>query len=622
MPEYLPVGPLQTSSEESPKAPNNYHAAVRRWRDAAYEEALQTSRLNDELQQIPEYLKAIKGQYWNPRRPKYRSPFYTNRLNKARVDNLSLLTDSRPVIDVTPNYEDGRETADILHNILKYEWGRQDMDLSLVTAADVCNLTGTAFWKLGGNTPGSLTAVTCGPENVMPVQPGFHLQQSTALLYQTWKPVGWYKRVHPWTSEGIEYENSFSAIQTTNPQYQRPDSIDEYVWNGLSPAMQRALQRRPLETGYPQGTGTDIFKTVQCQEWYIDDHSVNDTGRPVLMKHPHLGLDKHNWWYYVEPGQRLYPRKRLIVYGGNKLLYDGPSPYWHGLYPFSCLRLNPIATNFWGLSKYRDLLPIGQAINEICAGFMDMTRRALNPTAVSKVGAIPGPAFDRWIQDMPGMKLYMGPNANINDVKLMDPPNIPSWVLTFLQMVLLPEFDRMAGTMEVGALGRKKQVPAGETIEQMRDMLNTSTRLEERYMEAFVRDAGRQAISNIFQFFTLEKRLAILGGKGISKVDFDDSPRSLVPGGFAPKQDYWKNFEVSIVAGSLHGGAKDREKQIAMALAARHQISLQELWRRMELSDEKRAEMLKELLQEAQMMPHAPAGRSPRSVSQKKGAVA
>ena len=625
MPDYLPVGPLYTAGDAAPRSiPPNYMAGVRRWRDAAYQEAVETARLNEELVRIPEYMNAIRGQYWNPRRPKYRSPFFTNRLNKARVDNLSLLTDSRPIIDVAAhnNSQDGQESAEILRGILQYEWNRQDMDLSLVTVADITDLTGTGFWKIGGNTPGFLTALPCGPENVLPIQPGFHIQKSTAVLYRTWKPVGWFKRVYPWTSKGIEFEHSFTAIQTNNPQYQRPDFIDEYIWNGLSPAIQRTLSQRVRTTdmGYPIGSGTDVFKTVELQEWYIDDYSTNEGSDVVRMKHPNLDESEHNWWYDVGPKGRLYPRKRLIVFGGNKLLYDGPAPFWHGLYPFACLRLNPIATNFWGLSKYRDLLPIGHAINEVCAGFLDMIRRALNPIAVSKVGAMSTDAFKQWFQDMPGMKLYLGPNANINDVKLMDPPNIPPYVLQFLQLVLIPEFDRMAGTLEVGQLGRKRQVPAGETIEQMRDLLSTSFRLEERYMEAFVRDAGIQAMSNVFQFYTMEQRLRILGGKGIARQDFDSTPTSLVPDNFQPQEDYWRNFELSIVAGSLHGGAKDREKQIAIAMQRAHQISLRELYRRLEVKNPE--EIIAEIKQEAQELPQPAKGRTPRTMGQKKGQAA
>ena len=142
-------------------------------------------------------------------------------------------------------------------------------------------------------------------------------------------------------------------------------------------------------------------------------------------------------------------------------------------------------------------------------------------------------------------------------------------------------------------------------------------------MEAFVRDCGVQQMSNIFQYYTLEQRLMKVGENGVSRYDFEAPKKQMIPAGFNPKEDYWRNFNLTIIPGSLHSGSKDREKSMAIAMARTGEISKRELYRRLELPENKAQQILKEMVEEAQMGFGAPHGRTPRtSTSQKKGAAA
>jgi hypothetical protein len=314
------------------------------------------------------------------------------------------------------------------------------------------------------------------------------------------------------------------------------------------------------------------------------------------MKDPSIPLDAHNYHYWVEPGDRLYPRKRLIVFAGNRLMSDGPSPYWHGLYPFAMLRMNPVMWSFWGLSKYRDLIPINKAANEIVAGTLDMCKRALNPQAVTKEGGVPKAAWENYFPNMPGGKLRLGPGSNpSSDVAYLRPPELPGFVFQLLAQYLGPEYERMSGQMDMNKLSGKKQVPGGDTIEQMRDAQNTAVRLEGRYIEAFLRDAGQIAVPNIFQHYTASWRLKILGGNGLTWEDFDTNPGSMVPDG-VPPEDHIKNFSLEIAQGSLLGSGKDRNKQVSMALFKEGGISRESMLRTLEIPDAEIQRIRKELI--------------------------
>lgn len=590
--------PDQTRADISDK----YGRKILECREYLREEAIRTARLNIEIPQIPKYIEWLNGNQWDTRRPKYRSKFFDNRLAKARYDKLSLLTNSRPTIDVFTKQKPFETQAGIARDVIQFEWSRQDMDVSTISVVDMAMLWGTAFCKLTCTRPGIMRAVPCGPDNVLPIHPGWHIQESAAVLYKTWRMADYFKRVFPFMSKDIEREGQAFDYRTFSA-YQRPGHIDEYTWNSMSPAMRRVIGIKVPNADLPS---KGYAGAIELQEFTIDDPAVNESKYDVIMKDPYMRLEQHDYWYVVKPGERLYPRKRLLVFGGKRLVSDGPAPYFHGLYPFGCLRLNPVPWSFWGLSTYRNLMPLNQAINEIGAGTMDLIKRALNPIAVTKLGAVPASAWKEFFADMPGSKLQMGPMGNPQtDLRYMEPPLIPSYVFEMLAKFFAPEYDRMSGFVDITSMAGKKQVPGGDTIEQMRDTQQTSIQLEGRYIEVFLRDLGVLALSNVFQFYTIAQRMRILGADGMTLQDFDYDPGMMMPSSIAGnaaetkrlREIHWKNFSLSIKPGSLHGGAKDREKQVAMAMFQMNAISRQELLRRMEIGnvDQILAEIKQEL---------------------------
>ena len=576
---HLPRGPVFHSESDVQDTPDKYSEGMSGWLESVREEGFRTARLSEEFDNITRYQEFISGNHWNKRRASYKSKFSVNKVGKARIDLLAYLTDSRPSIGVSGNSKTVDEQAEMISSVMAHEWVAEDIDLDLISVTDIAMGAGTAFWKMGAGTPGLTRITPYGPDGVFPIQPGWHIQESTAVLNRTFKPLNYARQKFPMHAAGIDREATTPQI-SGGFSYGPPSNIPQTTWNRMSSGMQRLV-------GIPMSQihGQSIFKSVEWQEVYVDDTSRNESLRDVIMRDPYLPLDKHNWWYVVQPGQRLYPRKRLVVYAGKKMVYDGPSPFWHGLYPFACLRLNPVYWNFWGLSVYRDLIPMNVAMNEIMAGVLDTVKRALNQTVVARRGTVPDAAWAAFFPDMPGAKLMMNPNSQVgNDVRYIDPPLLPQYVLDTLVKFLGPEFDRMSGLVDIASLAGKMQVPGGDTIEQMRDTMQAPIRLYGRYIEAFLRDAGIQAVSNIIQFYSLGRRMRILGADGVTFNDFDFDPKTITPAE-ENKFDHWKQFNFTVSPGSVHGGAKDRDKQVAMSLKQMGSISNKELLRRLDFKN-------------------------------------
>lgn len=621
----MPRGPVFREKSGTRDDTDNYVSRIQYWRQAAERQALQELNASREWGNIAKYIDAIEGNQWGRDRPKYRSQFVDNVIARARQDNLSSLTDIRPTIDISSRVDAYKDAANMLNGVIHSEWTSRSMDISLVQVVDHSMLS-TGFAKLGANG-GQLSFTAHGMDAVLPINCGMDLQSSSAVLYRTYKPLTYFKTKFGDMAKGIETSKTATGYGTTNTLQgnQRPGQITDYQWNSFSPAMKRMMRDRVGKNGFQDGTNP--FPSAELQEFWVEDMETNESQQDVIVKDPFLNTGHHNYWYTVKHGERLWPRKRLIVFGGEKPMYDGPSPYWHGRFPFGMLTLNPVVWAPRGLSKYRTLLPLQNAMNEISAGIMDNLKKALNQTVISRRGAINDADWERFYPDKPGQKLRINPTGSIADVKYIDAPVLPSYVFEFLKS-LAPEFDRHAGTLDVNSLQKKKQVPGGDAIEQMRDMQTGQFRLEGRYVEVFLRDCGEQAVSNILQYFTSKQRLRMLGPDGLTFSDFDWDPNSAVPAN-QDKFNHWRSFPITIAAGSSHGSAKAQMKQLALILNQRQIIGARELLRAVEYPNADH--VLQERVQEMQAMAkmqqeqggegqHPPAqGRTPRTAGQKKG---
>ncbi len=390
------------------------------------------------------------------------------------------------------------------------------------------------------------------------------------------------------------------------------DLVDDIGWDKAKvqyPEIRELLQRM----------GTEVGRALYGESFWVADPAVNETRERILIKNPNLSLEEHNYWYWVEPGQPLWPRKRLMIFGGEALLmYDGPSPYWHGQYPFGELILDPVVWGSGGLSRYRSLLPLNKGINEMNAGIFDLVKKVMNQSLITKRGAVPDAVFDRFFADMPGGKMMMTPNADpTRDIRYGPIPVLPGFAPQFLQH-LYQSFDRQAGGIDAASLTKKKQVPGADAVQQIKDSQSGQFRMEGRYVEAYLSAIGPQAVSNAIQFWTREQRMTLFGANGLTRFDFGFRPGSLAPLG-QPKEDHWKNFDVEIMPGSMHGSSREQERNYWITLRRLGVISMKELHRRLEISDSEK--ILGELAEEhkAGIGEGGSKPRPQRSSGQRKG---
>jgi hypothetical protein len=600
--EMVPRAPVVYNSKSgSLDRPDNYLSSARAWRAAAREEAIQTLKMNPERDFVRAYTDMLMGRYWDRRRARYRSQYFDNRMGEARLSTLCSLTDTRPAMDVgtTSTIEAFRAQAEIVRKCIQSIWDTEDLDLATEAVVDHALLS-VGYWKIAAtmpteSVPAQMLVIPCGMDSVLPIQPGRHLQDSSAVLYRVFKPLHRVKQAYGMSAEGIEREITGSFLSFVGGAY--PDSlIPDYTYNAQNPAIRAQPAGR---AGIAMASEAGPFASVEVEEYWIDDPTVNEAGGEIQVKDPRLALDAHNYHYRVPHGERLFPRKRLMVWAGDRLLYDGPAPYWHGLYPFAQLILRPTVWGAGGISAYRNLVPLQIAINKVGAGTLDLVERVVDPQMAFTDGAVDDTSFRNFYPDRHGAMIRMTPNARWGEhARYVDPPPLPGYVGAFMDRVDRA-FDRQSGAIDVSGMTRKNQVPGGDTIEQARDSAQTVYRLDSRHIEPFMRAAGQQFVSNIFQFWTREQRMWMLGKDGVTWHDFDYDPGNMIPWS-APKENHWRRFPVRVAAGSMHGAKRDRDKQVAISLFRIGAISRRALLRKLDYSESEIAQIEAELAEQNQ----------------------
>jgi hypothetical protein len=514
-----------------------YKQKTRYWLEAAYEEARYELSQNDEVKKMSKYVDYITGKQWPSKRPSYRSSPTNNRIWRLLWELIALLTDIRPIFEVKATKKEYDAQANMLNKITRSWWLTSDADLSLAMSI-IYSVLGTGYAKLTWdeelrNGQGDLDLIALGPNDVLPLKPRHSLQSAQAVIYKSLRPLGWFRQKFGARGTLVQSDPGFSRYAT---EPGRPSHIPSMVFDALSPQMKHVV-------GEPGKAADSSYPQALYREFWIKDWTINTSNRPVRV-----GRENANWSYTVAPGKRLYPRGRLLVTGGEHNMYDGPNPYWHGLFPFEVLRMNVVPWQFMGLSDLGPLLPLQDIVNNIFAGVLDMVKKAVNPGFYGPKNAFSESMWNTIDWSMPGMKAgYSSMVAQKPD--FAPQPQLPSFVMQ-MGMLAMREMDQSSGIAALSDAMNKKQVPSGETLERIRDAKQTPLRLKGRNIEVFLRNLGSQNIFNIFQFYDAQRRMWMLGQEGLTFEDFDSDPGTAIPAGMRP-EDHAKSFVFMIQPGSL-----------------------------------------------------------------------
>lgn len=549
--------PVQRFTRDLPHSWNRLENEVVTWGEAALRQAKEQASAQGWRTMIGRIQKYLHGDQWPSRATAYgNSRPVTNRMFRQYWELVSLLTEGKPEpeIKVYDGRNDYSELQVMIESLLEFWAGHpryHDALQDIIGMGLLVRAVGKVQWNpyLAGGM-GDTELIFIDPRNFYKLGEAEDgtcecmIEQrkvSLAALVRRYGEVAKSVKIDP-DREG----NSLKPM--------RPGSLSNDQWSKFSPQIQSILGVQGVA-----GRTDNLYPSVTETLFWLRDPAKNETSQTRR-----IGPEHANWSYMVEPGMSLYPRGRIFSVAGGRVMSDTCNPYFHNVGPGPYTEFLPLRTPDSGSMSITGNLIGGQdVLNRILAGMLETIKAGLIPTVVA-----PRDALSR--ADRDNLSLISGGTVEYNPVagqppKFREQPQVPALAQWFTQFTT-NEMDRTTGSSALDAASQKDQIPSHDTMEMIQNSRSGMVRLMGRRLENFMNVSGQMVISNMLQFYTLGHRLAILGNKGMSAMDFVPNYGSLLPRGIMP-EEFVRRVRFSVRTGSALSFDRETRAQLAVVLA-------------------------------------------------------
>lgn len=374
-----------------------------------------------------------------------------------------------------------------------------------------------------------------GPRQVLPIQmPSDHdLQRSYAIVTVEEMPINLAKATFPKYAADIVPDRD-------SPNYLSKGLSKVQQW--VSPFM------RVGNTGRGKEDSAN-FPTVDVFNVYIADLTINVTDHEIAM-----GEYGTSWGYTVpfigqeipsgqrnaagqtlyrkatEEDARLYPLLRRIRCSRTTVFYDDTSQWWHGMFPYVRLTFDEWPWDALGLSVSRDTGPIERSNNRILRAVDNSMNVRLAPPLQFDENV-----FSRGLMesiDLRAPNEEIAVNMSMGDaIKPILPADYYNFPANILQHLKDNEerAQWLTGTKDLSAMAKAGRIPSGDTLEKMMELAGPLAIDTARSMEDVVGQLGRMNLALFFQFYSLKRRIQIVGKDGTVEQDYDYDPGNMIP---------------------------------------------------------------------------------------------
>jgi len=490
------------------------------------------------------------------------------------------LTDWKPYWQYESFNADHEQQVRIQSNILTSwfpRYGERATELSvkraLISGASVMNLV----WDPNRQ---DIALNSRHIHDVRPIRPfgdTGSFQDCFAVIDQREMPVNYVKSMFPHAADYIRAERDASLASALNQASAR-------VFRGSPLMMQNQLASLP-------SSKLGALPVVDLYRLYVDDRSINDSDGPVEMGDWGDAADGsgrriplNDFSYRVEPGDPLYPLKRLIIFTREVMLYDGPSNYWHAMFPYVKLCLDTMPDSWFGTSAFWRLIPLQRSLDRLYRAVDDHVAKILHPGKQAPKIGVAASELARYKTNMPGQSVRYGPAGKIEVEEI---PNLDEIVPLQIDKILA----RMAAhvgvqqAINMAALAGLSEDPK---IEQILGALQPETRARSRSLEASQREIGVMFAYDVAEFYPMGRRVAMLGDDGVTTEDYDIDRYSLIPayvgGDYGPDgrvrsevhgnprprfdrgREFYRQFSLNIKPASMLKSAETTERLLTLTM--------------------------------------------------------
>lgn len=568
------------------------------WSQRALEQAHTQAAAAPYTRLIPRIIQYLSGSQWPARPTAYgNSRPVINRMARQYWELVSLLTDGKPEpqIKVWDTHDGFSATQQLLENLLE-PWAMnpdyQDNFQDIIGAGLLAWGVGKIQWNpfLAGGL-GDVELKNVNPLLFFKLGGSGPIEECECLIEQRSVTLAALIRRYGDVARTLKPDAGGAGAGGSSLQPMRPSSVTAEQWSKFSPQMQSVL-------GVRGGIGStdQLYPAVTESIFWLRDPAKNETSRSIWVGkavHDRSGrVGRANWGYWVEPGEMLFPRGRVLSVAGGRVMEDTCVPYFHLGSPTSppgpYVEFLPLRTSWisgagsgpgsQAASLTGSLISQQDILNRLMAGMLETIKAGLIPTIITPTDAISRGDLDNMGTTISGGKIEYNPlRSGGQRPEFRKQPEFPSAAMTYTQM-LMREMDQTTGAAAIDAAAQKEQIPSHDTMEMIQNARSGMVRLMGRRLENFMNRTGQMVIANFLQFYSYGHRTAILGDKGRSKWDFAPIYGSLIQGGMLPEQ-FVRKFQFSIRPGSALAFDRETRAQLAIVLHREGLISAKNVMR-------------------------------------------
>jgi hypothetical protein len=464
---------------------------------------------------------------------KYLPKMTINESRKVVQAHASVLTDLKPVWNYVTDNDQFKPHGQLLDKLIIAWYLRTSADLELGNWVKYAAATGTSDLMVEYNPHARF-----GGDH--------HIHAKDFRDTLPWRPAPNSRDVQDWQGVIFREEYTVNVLRGMYPTkaplfIPTPDSLLATLMGRFRSAASRLVSpAADTLSGLSNATHNAKPKSgnVLLYRIFLDDQSLNLTTSAIPMGPPGAV-----YAYMVPPGGRMYPNKRCIVATDTAIISDGPSPFWHQMFPFSRLKLWEVPWQFLGVSLLSDLIPVQDGINDNTNDLRLGIKQWMDPATVYDRQAVSETFMRLYDSRRPGAKVKTNPTYGDGFKKLDGPnPEVLQLALEFIRH-LTDKFSDLSGVANLQALLQLRQMPGADTIRQYYEAMTPELRAEGRMIETAIRPVAEMIKVNVFEWESKAKRIKFLGDAGATLQDFDFDPGTLVPAmsesdpGYTPELD-------------------------------------------------------------------------------------
>lgn len=429
------------------------------------------------------FYRLYSGAHWDANRPDWKSTPVVNFIWSTIETIVPIMTDSSPEWIVAPTEPSDTEVSDIMGDILKRIWIKNDMDLKLPIILRNAMTYGTGFakvwWKEGESEKdlGDVEISIVDPRHIFPSPGATEIQDASYLCYAANIPMSLVESMYPEAKDrlvGGVWEEDLTVNNTITSQ----------TGSGTSAVI------GPVQSSANSSDGTGSSANTS---WPKDDASY----RPIQ--------DRSKLVTLIECWHRKEGRAWLTVCANGIVLRNAESPFDHNKFPFVAFRDYSLPSCFWGMGEIQQLEKLQDFINKRRGQTQDILRITANPPLVADANSGINP---KAMTTRPGTIIYKNPGT---EVKWLVPPQLPA-ALFEVQQMDRQDVDAVSGIQDVTQGRKPKGIEAASAINELQEAAQTRLRLKVRNMEGSLRQLGALAIPLVQQNYKEERVIRLVGG--------------------------------------------------------------------------------------------------------------